>query len=256
MEIAIIILVGLLGAAIGSFLNVCIDRLPAEKSVISPPSSCDACHNRLTWLDLFPVFSYLFLRGRCRFCHAKIPQRIFWVELGTGILFAFLYWKYGFQPVLAINLFYGCILILLAVIDLEHGLILNKIVYPAAIVALILGSCLPEPSLKNFLGTIEGGAIGFAILFLPAVLSRGMGWGDVKMAGLIGLMTAFPQVFVSVLGGIILGGLIAVILILLKKKTRKDTIPFGPYLSIATMVTLIWGNPILTWYLHLFTINR
>ncbi len=256
MEIALIIIFGLLGAAIGSFLNVCIDRLPAGKSVINPPSSCDACHNRLSWIDLFPVFSYLFLRGHCRFCRAKIPQRILWVELGTGILFAFLYRKYGLEPKLAVNLFYSCILIVLAVIDLEHGLILNKIVYPMAIIALIIGACIPEPGLKNFLTTIEGGAIGFAILFLPAILSKGMGWGDVKMAGLIGLMTGFPNVFVSVFGGIILGGLVACTLILFKKKTRKDTIPFGPYLAIATMGALIWGNPIITWYLHLFSISR
>jgi leader peptidase (prepilin peptidase)/N-methyltransferase len=254
MEIALTIIFGLLGTAIGSFLNVCIDRLPADKSLVYPPSGCDACQHRLSWLDLFPVFSYLSLRGRCRYCQVHIPQRIFWVELGTGILFAFLYWNYKFTPELPVSLFYGCILIVLSVIDLEHGLILNKIVYPVIVIALIINISLPEVSLHNFLLGLLGGAIGFLILFLPALIySKGMGWGDVKMAGMIGLITGFPRVFVAVLGGVILGGLTAIILILLRKKSRKDAIPFGPYLAMATAVALLWGDPIIKWYLHLFT---
>ena len=112
-----------------------------------------------------------------------------------------------------------------------------------------------EFGLKNFLYGLAGGAIGFVILFLPALIySKGMGWGDVKMAGLIGLMTGFPRIFVGILGAIILGGLVAIILLLTKKKGRKEGIPFGPFLALAAMVALVWGQPILDWYLHLFRI--
>jgi leader peptidase (prepilin peptidase)/N-methyltransferase len=138
----------------------------------------------------------------------------------------------------------------LAVIDLNHKLILNVIVYPAAAIALIIGFFLPEFDIYK---GILGGAIGFAILMIPALVSRrGMGWGDVKMAGLIGLMTGYPRVFVGLLGGIILGGVSAVILIILKKKTRKDTIPFGPFLALGAFWALVYGQEILDWYLALF----
>ena len=144
-------------------------------------------------------------------------------------------------------------MIVLAVIDLEHKLILNKIVYPFAIIALIINIFLPDFGLKNFLFGIAGGATGFMILFLPALIyNKGMGWGDVKMAGLIGLLTGFPQVFVAVMGGIILGGVVAIILLLLKKKSRKEVIPFGPFLALATMIALLWGQTILDCYLNLF----
>jgi leader peptidase (prepilin peptidase)/N-methyltransferase len=255
MEIILIVFFWLLGIAIGSFLNVCIDRLPAGKSLASPPSACDACGRRLSWLDLFPVFSYIFLGGKCRYCGARIPIRVFWVELGTGILFGFLIWYYGLKPELAVSLFYGCILIVLAVIDLEQKLILNKVVYPTAIIAIIINIFLPDFGLKNFLFGLLGGAIGFFILLIPALIySKGMGWGDVKMAGLIGLMVGYPRIFVAVLGSVILGGLVAIFLLITKKKGRKEGIPFGPFLSLAAMVALVWGQPILNWYLHFYRI--
>ncbi len=256
MEILFIFFFGLLGICIGSFLNVCIDRLPAGKSLVYPPSGCDTCQHHLSWFDLFPVFSYIFLRGRCRYCQAKIPIRVLWVELGTGLLVAFLFWRFGWQPELAVSIVYCSVLIVLGVIDFYHQLILNKIVYSVAIVAVILNIFLPQFGLHSFLFGLLGGAVGFLILFIPAVISRtGMGRGDVKMAGLIGLMCGFPNVFVAVFGGIILGGLVAIILLLLKKKTRKEGIPFGPFLSLATIVTLIWGTEIINWYLRLFKLS-
>jgi leader peptidase (prepilin peptidase)/N-methyltransferase len=250
MTIAWTIIFGLLGLTVGSFLNVCIDRLPAKKSLAYPPSHCDTCQHPLKPWDNIPVFSYLWLRGKCRYCSARIPQRILWVELSTGTLFAFLFWRYGLTFEFPLIAFYTCILLVLAVIDLNHKLILNVIVYPAAAIALIISFFLPEFDIYK---GILGGAIGFAILMIPALVSRtGMGWGDVKMAGLIGLMTGYPRVFVGLLGGIILGGVSAVILIILKKKTRKDTIPFGPFLALGAFWALIYGQEILDWYLALF----
>lgn len=247
----------LLGTVIGSFLNVCIDRLPAGKSLINPPSYCDACGRRLSVRDLIPLFSFLWLRRRCRYCQASIPWRIFWVELGSGLLLAFVYWKYGLSIDFAITSSYCYLFIVLMVIDLEHNLILNKIVFPAMIVALPISILLPQSSLISLpwpeaVNGVIGGAIGFALLLILALIYRGgMGWGDVKMAGLIGLVVGFPSVFVSLLMGIIFGGLVAGILLLLKKKKRKESIPFGSFLAVTTIVTLLWGNNILNWYLGL-----
>ena len=166
---------------------------------------------------------------KCRYCRAHIPLRVFWVELGTGILFAFLIWYYGLKPELIVSLFYGCILIVLAVIDLEQKLILNKIVYPAVFIAIIINIFLPDFGLKNFLFGLLGGAIGFVILLIPALIySKGMGWGDVKMAGLIGFMVGYPRIFVAVLGSVILGRMVRAFLLVTKKKGRKEGIPFGP----------------------------
>lgn len=257
MDIILTVVFAIVGAAIGSFLNVCIDRLPAGKSLVYPSSYCDACQHRLSPKDLIPLISYLWLRGHCRYCQAPIPRRVFWVEVSSGLLFALVHWHYGLGADFAITAFYGCIFIVLGIIDLEHKLILNKIVYPAAVVALIISIFLPPPGITDIslpwsvsVNGIIGGAIGFVFLLIPALISpRGMGWGDIKIAALIGLVVGFPLVFVALLMGVILGGLVAGLLLLLKIKKRKEAIPFGPFLSLTTMITLLWGGDILNWYL-------
>ena len=257
MVIIYTIFFALLGLAVGSFLNVCLDRLPRNESILSPPSHCQACHHRLAAKDLIPVFSYLQLRGHCRYCQAPIPRRLLWVELATSGLFAFLYGSYGLTPELGVMAFYTSLFIIIFVVDLEHGLILNKVVYPGMAVALLFALFLPQPwitqlkfhGVANF---VVGGGIGLVLLLLIAIISRGgMGWGDVKLAALIGLATGFPLVLVALIMGAIMGGLVAVALLIAKKRGRKETIPFGPFLSSATLVTLLWGSSILNWYLGL-----
>ena len=262
MEILLIILSAILGLVVGSFLNVCIDRLPQNKSIVFPPSHCEACQHKLSAKDLIPVFSYLRLRGRCRYCQASVPRRLFWVELATALIFAFLFLRYViFSPepgivAFVILAFYACLFIVISVIDLEHGLILNKVVYPGMVVALLL-ALYPWPWLNESMGmrvanAAIGGAIGFVIFLLIALVSRGgMGWGDVKLAALIGLATSFPLVFVAVIIAAIVGGIVAVALVIAKRRKRRETIPFGPFLALAAMITLLWGSNILTWYLGL-----
>jgi leader peptidase (prepilin peptidase)/N-methyltransferase len=259
VEILLIVLFAFLGLAIGSFLNVCIDRLPRNESIVNPPSHCSVCQHRLAIKDNIPIFSYLRLRGRCRYCQAAIPRRLFWVELATGLIFAFLYWWCViFKPELGIvtfgvMAFYACLFIIIFVIDLEQGLILNKVVYPGMVVALLLAlypwPWLNESIVMRVAYAALGGAIGFAIFLLIAIVSRGgMGWGDVKLAALIGLATGFPLVFLAIIMGAILGGIVAVALMIAKKRKSKETIPFGPFLAVAAMVTLLWGSNILEWY--------
>lgn len=258
MEAILIIIFFLFGMSIASFLNVCIDRLPTHQSLVFPPSHCTACNRRLAAKDLIPVFSYLWLRGRCRYCGAAIPRRILWVELGTAILFGLACWRFGVSVELAIALFYICILMVLMVIDWEKGLILNKIVFPAIGAAIVISVSfslfLPDTGIVPFIGrAAAGGGIGLALFLLIVIVSRGgMGWGDVKLAALIGLVTGFPLVFIALLLGIVLGGVVAALLLLFKIKGRKEAIPFGPFLAIAAIATLLWGNSILSWYRGLF----
>jgi len=241
----------LLGLAVGSFLNVCIDRLPSGMSIISPPSYCPSCQHRLAIKDLIPIFSYLWLKGKCRYCQTPIPQRLLWVELGTGALFVFLYWHYGLSGQLAIATFYFCLLLSLMVIDLEQGIIPNKIVYLGMAASLIISAVTGLGVVRALLG----GGIGLVLLLIPALVYKGgMGWGDVKMAGLVGLVTGFPLVLVALFLTVVSGGVVAGVLLLFGLKKRKEPIPFAPFLSLATMATLLWGNNILSWYLGLIAI--
>lgn len=256
MELLQIIIFGLLGVAVGSFLNVCIDRLPAGKSLLRPPSHCDGCQRRLSFTDLIPIASYLWLRGRCRYCGAGIPQRVLWVEAGTGLMLGLLHWHYGLSAEFAVTAFYFCVFIVLLAIDLDHKLILNKITYPVMLIALIIDAFVSPPGTINgdkVINGIIGGAVGFAFLMVPVLIyRRGMGLGDVKMAALIGLAVGFPLVLVSLILAIVAGGVIAILLLVLKKKGRKEAIPFGPFLALAAMATLVWGDYILKWYLSFF----
>jgi leader peptidase (prepilin peptidase)/N-methyltransferase len=258
MEAGFAVIFVLLGMVIASFLNVCADRLPAGQSLVYPPSHCPACSRRLAAKDLIPVFSYLWLRGRCRYCKAPIPRRVLWVEVSTAALFGFAFWQYGLSVELPIALFYISLFMVFLVIDLEHGLILNRIVYPALALALLLSIFftifLPQVGIvPDIARAAIGGGIGFVVFLLIVIVSRGgMGFGDVKLAALIGLATGFPLVILALIMGMILGGLAAVILLGFKIKKRKEAMPFGPFLAVAAIATLLWGSQILNWYMGIF----
>jgi len=249
----------LLGLMLGSFLNVCIDRLPAEKSIVSPPSKCDSCGRRLSPQDLIPLVSYLWLRGRCRYCGAAIPKRVFAVELLTGFMLAFLYQWFGLSPEFGVTSFWAIVFILVFFIDLEQGLILNKIVYPSMLIAILLAAFVQPEWMEGWrlipvASAALGGGVGLVLFWLIAFISGGgMGWGDVKLAALIGLACGFPLVLVALVLGALLGGLAAAVLLLVKKRQwgKKQTIPFGPSLAVGAMVTIIWGVEISDWYLGL-----
>jgi len=254
----------LVGICVGSFLNVCIDRLPRGQSIVNPPSHCPTCGRKLKPIDLIPVVSYLWLRGRCRSCRTGIPRRILAMETGTGLLFAFLSFSYGFGVEFLVLALCAGLFLVLAVIDLEHGLILNKIVYPAIGISLLLSPFWPSlgfarpflgenTMLHSFLGSLSGGLIFAALLFIIALIySGGMGWGDVKMAALIGLITGFPAVLTAMMVSFVSSGIVAVLLLALRLRSRKEAIPFGPFLSLGAFVALLWGQELMGWYLGLF----
>jgi len=243
-----VLLYALLGLAVSSFLNVCIDRLPERGSIISPPSHCPACGRRLAPFDLIPLLSFVLLRGRCRYCGAPIPRRVLLVESTTGLLFALLWYRYVFSLWLLLATLYTCFFIVIFFIDLEHRLVLNRVIYPGIVVALLVIPFTPGHSAKELL---LGGLIGFALLFLIAsIYPAGMGMGDVKLATFIGLVVGFPWVFVALLLSFVAGGLVGGGLLLTGLKGRKDPIPFAPFLAAGGMVAMLYGKEIMDWYLR------
>jgi len=257
---AAVITVGfaLFGLAVGSFLNLCIDRLPRGKSIVRPGSHCDSCNQELKAADLVPILSYIWLGGRCRYCGARIRVRSPLVEFATAAIFAFLAWHYGLSRELGFAVVYAGIFIVIFVIDLEQRLILNVVAFPAMMLAFVFSffwggfqQFWPKVGPGFVLSALLGGAVGFLLMLLPYLITRGrgMGYGDVKLAAFIGLMCGFPLVFVGLLVGILAGGLVAIFLLASRLvESRKAAIPYGPFLVVGAMVALMWGDRIFHWW--------
>lgn len=250
------------GLFIGSFLNVVVYRLPRGESVVRPPSRCPGCGRRLTTLELAPVFSYLWLRGRCRRCGSTISLRYPLVELATGLIFLAVAVRFGLTLAAAGYAFFFSLLLAVSLIDLEHQRIPNTLVaaglFGGAAVHLTglfgvwAGSAEvlapPRPWGDALLGFLVGGGLLLAI----CLVSRGgMGAGDFKLAALIGFFTGLKGIAVVLLLGFSAGALIGLALILLKKRGRKDPLPFAPFLSLAALAAVFWGETWWAWYLAL-----
>jgi leader peptidase (prepilin peptidase)/N-methyltransferase len=235
-----------LGAAVGSFLNVCIDRLPGGGSLIDPPSHCDACGRRLTWIDLVPILSYLALRGRCRVCRAPIPLRVLAVEVGTALLFLLVDVRFGASLDGLVGAAFVSLLVVVAIIDLEHRRILNRLIYPAIVVALaafLLPGRTPLPQLL-------GGLIGAGTLLLLAWASpQAMGFGDVKLTAFLGLFLGYPLIIVALFLAFVVGGLLSLLLLAVGRLRRGQPVAFGPYLALGGVVAFLYGHSLLLWYL-------
>ncbi len=238
----------LLGLTLGSFFNVVIDRLPEGQSILAPASHCEACKRRLTPLEMIPILSYIFLRGRCRTCHEKISPRSLVVEIITGLLFLLTWLRFGPGWETLLYSFYGSLLIVIGGIDLEHQKILNILIYPAIGISIIMILVLHRGDLwMMFLG----GLIGFGVLLLIAIIAPGaMGMGDVKLMLFLGFINGYPEIVITLFTAFVLGGLVSGILLALKKISKKDAIAFGPFLAAAGMFTLLYGTRVLEWYLR------
>jgi leader peptidase (prepilin peptidase)/N-methyltransferase len=237
----------ILGLVIGSFLNVCIDRLPRDESLIEPGSHCDACGRRLTAVELIPVVSYLLLRGRCRTCGARISARVLLVELLTGAAYALVVLRFGLSAGAALAAVYMSVLIVIAFIDLEHHRILNVLTYPAIAVALLAALVVPWiPTLPMLLG---GALAGGALLALALVSPRAMGLGDVKLAAFLGLILGYPLVLVGLFLAFVLGGAISAVLLATRRVQRGQAVAFGPYLALGGVIGLLYGDSLLLWWL-------
>ncbi len=250
------------GLCFGSFLNVIVYRLPQKLSIVKPPSSCPACKTRLGFLDLIPLFGYLLLKGKCRYCSASISFRYPLVEMLTGLLFVAVSYQFGFS---AAGLFYLALLYLLfavTLIDLEHRIVPNTLV----VTGLIIGLCFYLPVLVSFVTDVPAsllinrlpldGLLGFIVggglLLIIILVSRGgMGAGDMKLMAMIGLFVGLRGVAVVLLAAFIFGALVGIAMMLLGRATRKSALPFAPYLALATTVEVFWGEAIWHWYINL-----
>ena len=250
-----------IGASVGSFLNVIADRLPERRSPVSPRSHCASCARRIPARDLVPVLSYLWLRGRCRNCSERIPARVIAVEVLMGALFTALYLKLGWGVAFGVVGVGVALLVAIAIVDLEHRLIPNRLVIPAVLVLVVLAPFWPELGidralffeqvhLSSLVNTLIAGAGAFlAFLAIKAVYPAGMGAGDVKMAGMLGLLVGYPGIVVALWVAVVAGGVLAVGLLALGRRSRKDAMPFGPFLSAGGILSLLVGAEIVEFYL-------
>ncbi|MEN9620705.1 MAG: hypothetical protein RL499_898 [Actinomycetota bacterium] len=267
--------VGVLGAAIGSFLNVVIYRVPRGISVVRPPSACGSCSAPVRPYDNIPIVSWLVLRGRCRNCGAPFSVRYPLVELATALAFAGIAaWQYAALlstttpadalAVLLVTLallFFASISIALTAIDLDTHRLPDAIVLPAYAVlgVLLAGAAIATGDLESAARAAAGAGILFTGYMALALISpRGMGMGDVKLAGVIGLVLGWfgwPTLAVGTLAAFLLGGLVSVVLILARRASRNTGIPFGPWMLSGAWVGILWGEPIARGYLALFGLN-
>lgn len=247
-----IFLVVIFGLVIGSFLNVCICRIANEESIAFPPSHCTNCGYELKAKDLIPVLSYIFLGGKCRSCKEKISIQYPIVEILNAILYIAIYLKFGFT----LNLFKFCLfaslLIVIGFIDFKTKYVYNSTVV-FGVVSGILFAVLEWMETKSIpWNHIAGAFIGFGIIYLIVILTRGMGEGDIDIALICGLFLGIKGILVTLFLAIILGGIVATIILIFKLKERKAEIAFGPYLAIGGIIACLYGSRLIDIYLGLF----
>ena len=255
METLLLILLFVIGLVMGSFFNVCIYRIPRKESIVFPPSHCTSCNTRLNWSDLIPVFSYLCLGGRCRYCHGKISVRYPLVELLTGSVYLVLAVRFGISGTFAVYAVLCSILMIASAIDLEYQIIPNGLVLTGILAGVLLsltGCSVHWPD------ALAGMLVGGGTFLIVALLCRwilkkeGMGGGDIKLMAMIGLWIGWRLTGLSILLSIYAGGLMGGVLLLLRVKKRGDAIPYGPFIAIGTFLSILYGNNLIQWYLQTF----
>jgi len=245
----------LFGAVIGSFLNVCIRRLPRGTSIVWPASACPACGRALSWFENIPIASYLFLRGRCRTCGAPISARYLVIEALTAAMFALAWWEYGPGPMLISRLIFGCALIVLFAIDLEHHLLPNVITLTGIVIGFLLSFTTDQPGWQSSLiGIVAGGGVLFLIaeIYYRVRHEEGLGMGDVKMLAMMGAFLGWPLAILSLMIASVAGTIVGIGLIVTRRGTMKYALPFGTFLAIGAAVSAAAGQTILHWYLRLW----
>ena len=257
MESIFPITIFILGLLIGSFLNVCIYRIPRGESIAYPASHCTSCGNDIMFYDLIPVISWILLRGKCRNCKEKISIRYALVELVTAILFLLTYFQYGINIYLLKYLLLIPFLIVIAMIDYDTMEVYTATTLLAVAVGIILlgvNIYLREPIASYIYGALLGAGTITTIILLSKLIigTEGMGWGDAEICGLCGLFLGFKLTLLMLFFSFIIGGVIGVYLLKFKKKNGRSEMPFGPSIIMSAFLMMIWGDRILNWYLGTF----
>ena len=250
MDMMYTIIFGIFGLVLGSFYNVVGLRVPKGESIVNPPSHCTSCGKRLTALELIPVLSYLIQGGKCKGCGVKVSPIYCFTEIITALLFALCYVKFGFTAELAVALLFVSLLVIINVSDIAYMLIPNKILLfflPFLIIARIISPL--EPWWDSLLGAV----IGFGVLLLIAVISKGgMGGGDIKLFFLLGLVLGTLHTLLTLFLASVVGVIVGNIVLKVRDQGRKTPVPFGPSIAVGALLAYFYGNQLIEWYWQLF----
>ncbi|KIL46204.1 prepilin peptidase [Jeotgalibacillus campisalis] len=239
----------LYGTILGSFYNVVGLRMPVKQSIVFPGSSCPGCSHQLKWFELIPVLSFLFLKGSCRKCSSQISFLYPAMEMLTGVLFAYAYWKYQFSLEFAVALLFISLLVIITVSDLAYMIIPDKILLFFGGALLVLRVFEP---LTPWWDAYAGSVAGFSLLLFIAIVSKGgMGGGDIKLYAVIGLVLGVKLTLLSFFLATLIGTMAGVAGIVWKRKNRKEPVPFGPSIAAASVITYFWGEDLISLYLQL-----
>lgn len=249
-----ILLIIIYGLIIGSFLNVCIYRIPRGESIAWPGSHCPTCSHSLSWYDNIPLLSYLVLKGKCRYCKSNISAQYPVVESLNALLYIIMYFRFGFGVDFIFYSLMSSVLLSIIFIDLKEMIIPDSLVLCILVLSVIhkavnyfLYGKSPE-LISSFLGLLVAGGLFVAIV----LLSRGgMGGGDVTLMGALGFVLGFKNILLNIFLSFVLGAIISIVLLAAKIKTRKDPIPFGPFIVLGFFITSLWGKVIINWYLNI-----
>lgn len=244
----------LFGLLVGSFLNVCIHRLPSGGSVNWPASHCPSCTRPLAWYENVPVVSWLVLRGRCRTCGAAISVMYPLVELTTAVVFAGGLAVYGLSALLAVRLAFACALIVLFAIDLRHRILPNVITLPGIAAGFLASWFLPPGWLSSLVGLLAGGGVllGIAEVYYRVRGQEGLGMGDVKMLAMIGAFLGWPLMVLTLIVASFTGSIVGVGLMASGRSDMQAALPFGTFLALGAIVAAVAGDPIVAWYLSFY----
>jgi len=254
----IIVLLFVIGLSIGSFINALVYRLQNKKKIGWDRSECPHCHHQLNWHDLIPLLSLLILKGRCRYCRKPISWQYPLVEFLTGVVFVLRIFQPGADQPLASNIQYliylvfAVILMIIFAYDLRYMLIPDKISIPAIVLLLIVQLLIGNYQLP-ITSYLLAAAVASGFFFLQFIISKGkwIGGGDIRLGFLIGLMLGWPNILLGLFLAYILGTIISLPLVILGKQSLKSQVPFGVFLSLSTIFSLLWGNSVIEWYLGL-----
>lgn len=250
MDVVYTVYAGILGLVLGSFYNVVGLRVPKGESIVHPPSHCTSCGKRLRLLELIPILSYVMQGGKCRGCHVRISPIYMVTEFVTGVLFAYATWRLGVSAELFVVLAFISLLVIINVSDFAYMLIPNKVLLfflPLLVVGRILSPL--EPWWDSALGAV----IGFGILFVIAIVSKGgMGGGDIKLFFLIGLVVGTMQTLLILFVASFIGMIVGFVVLKVRGQGRKTPIPFGPSIALASVIVYFWGDAMMSYYVNLF----
>ncbi|WP_455378387.1 prepilin peptidase [Petrachloros mirabilis] len=248
--------VGIIGAVIGSFLNVCIYRLPRGESIVWPGSYCPTCGKPIAFYDNIPVLSYLRLAGRCRACRASIPIRYPLVEAANAIGYVAILWNFGFTWTTVLYAMLFSSLLVVTGTDLSHKIIPNAITLPGILLGIVgAATVLPVGLINALLGIAVGGGILWILAWASPYLfgKEGMGGGDIKLLAMIGAFLGWKPALLTIMIGSLAGSVIGISMIALRWMKRDEYIPFGPFLVLGALLSMFFAQPLLDWYLVILT---